>query len=60
MEVKEEELNLFAGDKDNYYLKTWKNIEESGKIITNWIIKMLEILYGSVLMHFIITSEQVS
>lgn len=37
MEVKEEELNLFAGDKDNYYLKKWKNMEESGKIIDwNW------------------------
>lgn len=35
MEVKEEELNLFAGDKDNYYLKKWKNMKESGKII-NW------------------------
>ena len=27
------------------------------KIITNWIIKMLEILCGSVLMHFIITRK---
>ena len=37
MEVKEEELNLFAGDKDDYYLKKWKNMEESGKIIDwNW------------------------
>ena len=29
------------------------------KMITDWIIKMLEILCGSVLMHFIITSKQV-
>ena len=29
------------------------------KIITNWIIKMLEILCGSVLMHFIITNKKV-
>lgn len=37
MEVNEEELNLFAGDKDNYYLKKWKNMEESGEIIDwNW------------------------
>jgi Protein of unknown function (DUF2628) len=37
MEVKEEELNLFAGDKDNYYLKKWKKMEESGKTIDwNW------------------------
>jgi len=37
MEVNEEELNLFAGNKDNYYLKKWKNMEESGEIIDwNW------------------------
>jgi hypothetical protein len=35
MEVNEEELNLFAGDKDNYYLKKWKNMGKSGEII-NW------------------------
>jgi len=35
MEVNEEELNLFAGDKDNYYLKKWKNMGKSRKII-NW------------------------
>jgi len=30
MEVNEEELNIFAGDKDNYYLKKWKNMGKSG------------------------------